>query len=139
MKTKLIRNFCIFCVSVFAFITVATFSGFSQSGISIGEQIFDYGFQNTPLLEMMNGSTGLSSLDFLLRVGGIAFEAESTPETNLKNSKISISYDRTQPDGYRLSIYINQNPYTDNPFIPDWKLIPIANYAIDTPTVKLTL
>nr|MBW4597544.1 hypothetical protein [Brasilonema angustatum HA4187-MV1] len=75
----------------------------------------------------MIGSEGLHSYVLVGKVGGIAFEAVAIPEKSLVNQKIELSYDSSQPDGKRLAVSIKGQIY--HPVLPDWELVPIANYA----------
>ena len=69
----------------------------------------------------------LLSLDYVAKVGGVAFESIANPSQELKDKNIFISYNSENPDGKRLMIKIGDNSY--NPELYDWLLIPIAIYA----------
>jgi len=69
----------------------------------------------------------LLSLNYVGKVGGVAFESIANPSQELKDKYISISYNVKNPDGKRLMIKIGKNSY--NPELHDWLLIPIAIYA----------
>ncbi len=76
---------------------------------------------------VLNGAKSLLDFNFVSKVGGVAFEVVATPEESLKNKKIDLSYDRSKPDGKRLAVSLGGKIY--HPYLPDWELVPIANYA----------
>ncbi len=94
---------------------------------NLGRYSFVIDTTSTPLRATMGGVRGLTSYSFLSSVGGISFEAIAAPNLEIKSKAISLSYDPAAPDSQRLSISIGESTY--QPFIPDWQLIPIANYA----------
>lgn len=94
---------------------------------NLGSYSFVTGAASEPLKATMGGARGLASHGFVGSVGGIAFEAIAVPEKKLKDKIMSLSYDSTKPDGHRLSISIGERTY--RPFLPDWQLVPVANYA----------
>lgn len=72
----------------------------------------------------------LTSLKYLSRVGGVAFGDTAIPSLFLREVSIKIDYDTSNEDGYRLRLIYDGD--TIHPFLPDWQLIPIANFADDT-------
>ena len=81
----------------------------------------------SPLRMTMGGVSALRSGAFLGRVGGVAFREVATPDESVQGKSISLSYDRTKPDGERLIVSVDGIDYAQK--IPDWVLLPIARYA----------
>ncbi len=82
----------------------------------------------------------IGTVNFHAYVGGISFELTAIPENNIKGQAIMLMYDSEKSDGYRLQIKLgnkNDSVYYSN--IPDWQLIPIANYANDSSNAIFTL
>ncbi len=70
------------------------------------------------------------SLRMVKRVGGISFEQIAQPEKDLIIDTIILSYDSSSTDGNRLKVSLySDDDYFVTAKIPDWQLIPIANYV----------
>ena len=109
-------------------ILITTFNVLAQKNCwDIGKYCLDIGNSKGDLIATVDGARGLSSWDFVSKVGGVALEAVATPEESLRNKKIELLYDSSRPDGNRLAVSIEGQIY--HPFLPDWELVPIANYA----------
>ncbi|MCC6725778.1 MAG: hypothetical protein IT258_14810 [Saprospiraceae bacterium] len=93
---------------------------------SFGKYRFVTGISSGPLIAK-KGGFGLTSADFVRKVGGIAFGEEATPSHNIKDKKIGFTYKFDKKDGQRLELLIGGEIYS--PLIYDWELIPIAKFA----------
>lgn len=82
---------------------------------------------SSPLRVKSSGKASLSSYAFVGKVGGINFEKIALPSTGQFYQSVSLMYDRSMPDGQRLTVVLDNNRY--NVTLPDWQLIPIARYA----------
>ncbi len=96
---------------------------------TIGDKRFDVDEEKSDYLRQVRDKTKsfAQSAPFLSTTGGIAFEGIAVPALDLKEQPVQLDYEPDQPDGQRLSIAIGDKTY--HPFLPDWKLIPIARYA----------
>lgn len=81
----------------------------------------------------------IGKMSFHATVGGISFEQVATPDYSLKNEAINVAYTANRPDGSRLGIVYNEGLDTVYTNLPDWQLIPIANYSNDTNNAIFTL
>lgn len=76
-------------------------------------------------------NTGLGSgrprLEFVGRVGGVAFDATAKPAANLKIANMTLAYSGENSDGERLLLTVNDQPVLAP--IYDWQLIPIAKFV----------
>jgi hypothetical protein len=70
---------------------------------------------------------GINNPLFLSGVGGISFNQVAQPDNNLQIASLKMNYNDTVEDGKRLELMINHEPIPVN--LPDWLLIPLANYA----------
>jgi hypothetical protein len=82
--------------------------------------------RSDPLKIRMKEDKSLKSLDFVGRVGGVAFCTAARPDGSVTGS-LKLSYDGKSADGKRLHVTIGRRAFTLR--IPDWQLIPIARYA----------
>lgn len=73
-----------------------------------------------------NGGSGIG-YEIAVEVGGIASQGIAKPRTNLSFNNISVQYNPDQVDGKRLQINIDGQQIDHQ--LPDWMLIPIANFA----------
>ncbi|MBN1927640.1 MAG: hypothetical protein JW798_17530 [Prolixibacteraceae bacterium] len=92
-----------------------------------------FSFFVAPAPALMNAtpmSKGAASPKFLSGVGGVSFDQTALPADDLTVSKLTIAYNRTEEDGNRIVLKINDKNVT----IPlyDWELVPIARYS-DSP------
>jgi len=96
--------------------------------LRIGNQQLEVGKKNAPLRKSRDKTKTLAqSVQFLSTTGGVAFEAVAVPAPDLKDQPVQLDYVPDEQDGQRISITIGDKSY--HPFLPDWKLIPIARYA----------
>lgn len=65
---------------------------------------------------------GVDDYEFHVKVGGVSFEGIAQPAENLKGKIISIDYINNQ-------FVVKAGSQTFYPELPDWQLIPIANFA----------
>jgi hypothetical protein len=77
--------------------------------------------ESVPMIE------GIDNPLFLSGVGGVSFDQVALPPSNLHISSLKLNYNGKVEDGKRLELLINNKPVTVG--LPDWLLIPIANYA----------
>ncbi|PHN00592.1 hypothetical protein [Flavilitoribacter nigricans] len=61
------------------------------------------------------------------RIGGVDFQQVATPEVEFGSSVIEIIYNEKKPDGHRLIITLDNQKY--NPYLADWQLKPVAEFA----------
>jgi hypothetical protein len=111
--------------------------GFAQNWTVGGYAVFTNTYRSVPLEIKSFGRTSLRDLDFVSKVGGVAFDAVATPAEDLHFSRISLEYRASYPDGQRLGINVDNNQYGVN--LPDWELIPIAMYANSEYTACVSL
>jgi hypothetical protein len=97
--------------------------GFAQSGLGILDLYHDTFL--SPSARMLTEKADINDNAFYFDVGGIVFEAIAKPAENLENEKVSLDYS----DGRLIINLAGENFY---PVLPDWQLVPIANFA-DTP------
>jgi len=64
---------------------------------------------------------------FVSGVGGVSFDQVAVPETGIEIRNMKLDYNGNATDGSRLGLWINDKAV--KVFLPDWMLIPIANYA----------
>jgi hypothetical protein len=84
--------------------------------------------QTNPLMSDLSVSEGLGSGVYLSSVGGIAFDQVAKPQGRLAVDSLELEYDRSQPDGSRLTVVLNGRGCPARG-LPDWQLLPIACYA----------
>ncbi|MCL2327524.1 MAG: hypothetical protein FWC39_03305 [Bacteroidetes bacterium] len=123
MKTLKLKKVLLFCL-----MALTCMSSWSQEFWKFGNKYAALvASPTTPLLERMQKEKSLNSLNFVSKVGGVAFLAEAEPNDTIKNENIKIAYNVNKPDGYRLEITIGEK--TLSPYLPDWQLIPIVKYV----------
>lgn len=83
-----------------------------------------------PLTESTPIELGRKSSLFVRSIGGVTFDQVASPDNNLKISKLKLDYNKNMKDGSRLELIVNGKLVKVR--LPDWMLIPIANYA-DSP------
>jgi len=64
---------------------------------------------------------------FFRSVGGVDFHQVAVLDNTLEGAEITFDYEEGNRDGYRLLLNIDGEVYT--PFLPDWQLKPIAEFA----------
>jgi hypothetical protein len=120
---RFLRAFSLSFVAV-----LIAFNVFAQNNCwDFGRYCMGIGNSQGKLEIILNGAKSLLDFNFVSKVGGVAFEVIATPEKSLKNNKVDLSYDRSKPDGKRLAVSLGGKIY--HPYLPDWELVPIANYA----------
>jgi hypothetical protein len=77
--------------------------------------------ESVPMIE------GIDNPLFLSGVGGVSFDQVALPVSNLHINSLKLNYNGHIDDGKRLELLINNKPVTVG--LPDWLLIPFANYA----------
>ncbi len=92
----------------------------------LGPYQFVNGPSSPPLLSRM-GPGSLESYGFVGKVGGVAFAGVAVPGKALASKSVTLVYDDGKPDGRRLAVRIGDSVYVQD--LPDWLLVPIANYA----------
>lgn len=80
-----------------------------------------------PLTMVGSGRAGLMTPRFVLRVGGVSFEAVAKPDQQVTDKPIELSYAPARPDGSRMVVRIGQTTLTAD--LPDWELQPVAKFA----------
>ena len=92
------------------------------------------------LLELMPVSKGVKSIDFLTRVGGLAFGAVAQP-TDTSLIVRDIQYASDASDGQRLHVWVSSAGAVQEVVapIPDWELIPTARFASGAQEAVFTL
>ncbi len=98
-----------------------------QEGWSFGPYKTVVGMPSGPLQAKMEGQKSLHSHAFVSSVGGVAFAGIAKPDDEISDDSISLAYDQTQPDGRRLIVVVAQDSLF--PFLPNWQLVPIVEYA----------
>ncbi|MEM8565576.1 MAG: hypothetical protein AAGF85_03900 [Bacteroidota bacterium] len=87
---------------------------------------------------MRAGSIGSKySLSFLGSVGGVDFQKIARPASDFSFESISIAYNPENKNSHRLEVTIDGETYT--PYLPDWQLVPIAEYADSKHTGAVSL
>jgi hypothetical protein len=81
----------------------------------------------TPLRMSSNGVMSLLSTVFVSKVGGVSFDGVASPANGTHFSRLSLNYNGTKRDGRRLEIILDGERYPVS--LPDWELLPIAQYA----------
>jgi hypothetical protein len=92
---------------------------------------------SAPMRITFGGSRGLSSYSMLSRVGGIAFDQVATLPATWQGKAIQILYQGKRVDGNRLTIIAGRD--TVRPKLPDWIMIPTAQYADSKHTAVVSL
>jgi hypothetical protein len=83
---------------------------------------------DAPLLtESVPMETGRNNTRFLGGVGGVSFDQVAIPASSSNINTLNLKYNKYAADGRRLELMINNKPV--KVLLPDWMLIPIANYA----------
>lgn len=109
-----------------------------QESFSIGKIKFRTDPNDNQVLKVRSsGESSLDSYNFVGKVGGVNFEEIAIPHNTIKNKSIELSYDANALDGQRLVIKIGNQ--TIRPNIPDWILIPVANFANSEYTAVVSL
>jgi hypothetical protein len=80
-----------------------------------------------PLLQTERLATALKSAEYLIGVGGVAFDNEASPAAGLNVNSIELKYNSKASDGERLTVIINGQQVKTK--IYDWELVPIAKHA----------
>lgn len=94
---------------------------------AIGRENMESSPLQSPDLEVKINPGSLYDYDVGSGVGGVAFQDTAAPSTSLSISSVGINYNAAMPDGKRMELQINGDSIVF--FLPDWMLIPIANYA----------
>jgi hypothetical protein len=79
------------------------------------------------LMQPVTMDRGRSNPQFLNGVGGVSFDQVAKPGQNLAVRSLSLKYLAEGVDGERLELIINDKKV--EVCLPDWLLVPIANYA----------
>lgn len=79
------------------------------------------------LKESVPMAEAITNGPFVSGVGGVSFDQVAVPETGIEIRNIKLDYNGNTTDGSRLGLWINDKAV--KVFLPDWMLIPIANYA----------
>jgi hypothetical protein len=132
IKSPLINSALIKWLLVLA-LFIGSFTSFSQQ--NIGRQtILQFDLNSNvlkpdapPLLEAVPMERGRNNARFLSGVGGVSFDQVAIAGGNYKINSLNVKYNKNAVDGNRLELMINNKPVEF--FLPDWMLIPIANYA----------
>lgn len=112
---------------VLFFLLIIIAGCFEYQSYNFGNYKFSVG-RSSGVLKVEKFSGWQISGQFLKGVGGVAFDNIAYPDNNLLKEEIKLSYIPNRADGQRLKIDIgNQKCLAKK--IPDWLLIPIANYA----------
>ena len=90
-----------------------------------------------PLSINSAGESSLRDYEFVAGVGGVNFEAITAAGATVSGQSVSLEYDATAPDGFRLIATIDGMDF--RPSIPDWQLKPIANFADSEFTAAVSL
>lgn len=113
---------------IFLILLTAIFSlGLFGQDWQFGGYNFIKGFSSGPLKVNKKWKGGLKSPGFVRGVGGVDFDEVAVPSAELTNKVINMEYNPNEEDGYRMSIKIDGSYY--HPYLPDWQLVPIAEFA----------
>jgi hypothetical protein len=114
----------VLAAGVLLFVTLAALA---QGDWSLGPYRLTSGRPSAPLQYSLAGSGGLGSYRFVSGVGGVAFGGIARPDASVKDRSIVLHYDTTTTDGHHLQVLAGDVTATAD--LPDWMLIPIANFA----------
>ena len=109
----------------FALLWLSISTAFAQTW-QLGRYQMLHGFASAPLRVSM-GAASLSRMSFLSAVGGVAFQGVARPTTEIGALSVTLDYDASQTDGYRLAVHVGDRVF--HPYLPDWELKPIAYFA----------
>jgi hypothetical protein len=94
--------------------------------------------RSKPLRDSTPVSVGLRSGAYVSRVGGVAFDQVAQPDTGLEIDNVALEYDATtHSDGERVSVLASGRRYRLE--LPDWQLVPIAEFADSSYNAVVTL
>ncbi|MFT5702573.1 MAG: hypothetical protein ACI8ZB_005496 [Desulforhopalus sp.] len=93
-------------------------------------------YSSSPL-RIASTKGSLRSFAFVGKVGGVNFEEIAQPTPGVHFKHIKLKYDSTQKDGQRLTVTLDKKHFTVH--LPDWQLIPIAEYADSKYTAAVSL
>jgi hypothetical protein len=77
------------------------------------------------------------TLDYLLKVGSIAFHSTAKPDRELKEADPHLAYVHDAPDGSRFQLASNRGVLTLRGY--DWQLVPLVKYVDSDYTALLSL
>ena len=103
---------------------------------NLGSYRFATTIKSPPLRIRGAGLAGLTSFRMVSRVGGVNFE-ETLPADGLAGTLTDIIYDPSQPDGWRLSVSIDNRVH--HVALMDWQLRPTVMFADSEYTAAVSL